>query len=274
MKGVVLIKKNKKVKIILAALLCVLVFSVGLLAVSADESTSPQTDEDKSAGDEIIAEGNDGEAAPPDHCGRHGKCKREFKSGECEIPEGFEFPDGDTIRGRFEFVLPDGEFPEFPDGEEFHNFKPDGKNGGFGFNIGIGGIKGFFGSDGVDIAGILGLTDDELRDMIKEADGNIFKILEDAGKLEEYKAAILQNFKDKLDAKVASGDITQEKADEVYEMLKEAVEDLSGEGFGAGMPGFCGRHRDFKDFKDFGDDSEPAQTRDYKFHRAENDKPM
>jgi len=176
--------------------------------------------------------------------------------------------DGDAIRGRFEFKFPDGELPELPEGTEFHTFKHDGRNGGFGFGIGIGGIKDFFGSDGINIADILGVTDDELRDMLKEADGNIFKVLEDAGKLDEYKAAILENFKAKLDEQVASGAITQEKADEAYEMLKEAVNNFSGEGCGVRMPGFVGHH---KNFKDFNDDSKPARNQNYKSQQTADD---
>ena len=259
--------KSKKIRILVAVLAFVLIVSIGAFAVAANDNASPND-----GGDVIQALKSAFKYASERAGSIFGSEKNgKFPEGS-EFPEG-EFPEGDAIHGRFEFGGPDGEFPEFPDGEKPHNFKMNDKNGGFGFGIGIGGVKGFFGSDGVDIADILGVTEEELRDMIKEAGGNIFKVLEDAGKLDEYKAAILQNFRAKLDEQVASGAITKEKAEEAYGMLKEAVDDFSSEGCGAGKPGFGGHIRHFRDF---GDDNEekPAREQNYKTRRTADDTEM
>ena len=229
--------KSKKIRILVAVLAFVLIVSIGAFAVAANDNASPNN-----GGNVIQALKSAFKYASE----RADSIFGSEKNGK--FPERFEFPEG-----------------EFPEGDAIH--------GRFGFGIGIGGLKGFFGSDGVDIADILGVTEEELRDMIKEADGNIFKVLEDAGKLDEYKAAILQNFRAKLDEQVASGAITKEKADEAYGMLKEAVDNFSSEGCGAGKPGFGGHIRHFRDF---GDDSEerPAQNQKQRTRRIADDTEM
>jgi len=231
--------------------------------VAGGRMTQEQAEEKYAVAEAKIA-GISGENAPSIHFGTDGE-RGEFKHRDGRFSEGFDLPGGDMVRGRFEFILPDG---ELPDGAETHAYKADGKNGGFGFGIGIGGIKEFFGSDGIDLADILGIAEEDLRDMIKEADGNIFKVLEDAGKLDEYKSAVLQSFKDKLSEQVDCGAITQEKADEAYEMLKKAVDNFCGEGWGVKAPGFGGHRRNFEDFTV---ESTPTQNQNYKSQQTAND---
>jgi DNA-directed RNA polymerase specialized sigma subunit len=104
-----------------------------------------------------------------------------------------------------------------------------------GFSVHMFGGKGFdFSVE--SIADILGITEDELETKLDEADGNIIKILEDSGKLEEYKAKILENCKTKLDEQVADGKITQEKADELFARLEEMVNSFTSDS-GFAMPG-------------------------------------
>ena len=231
--------KNKKTKLIITAFLCAAVISAGALAMlaSAEPASGDPEPESKPSGPKLSER-------PEDF--------KKFEGPEgfegFEIPEGFEPPPWRGSR------IENGEFPEgfeIPEGAERHEFRFDGgKPGGcFGFGMGIGGIKGFFGSGSADIADILGLTEEELRAKILEADGNIFKVLEEAGKLEEYKNKILQGFKEKLDEQVVSGAITQEKADEAYAMLEESVSSLiNGEGPAMKMPG-PGRHEPVRSYK-------------------------
>ena len=249
--------KNKKIKIIITALLCALIVSAGVFAISANA-------DDKTTG-------SDNKNSPVTLFNTSGEDNKEFKFKDGELPELPKFPE-----------LPEGlEPPERPDKSEWaekHTFKADGEDGfSFGFGIGIGGIKEFFGSENIDIADFLGITEEEFHDRLK-AGGNIFKILEDAGKLDEYKDMLLQSFKDKLDAQVAAGNITQEKADEAYEILKESVNNFSGEDCGPRISRFGGHikefrvpdgfddfdgFRDFEKFDKFGDGSAPVTNQNF-----------
>lgn len=78
------------------------------------------------------------------------------------------------------------------------------------------------------ICEILGITKEELSQKLKDNDGNIYNILEEAGKVDEYKAAVLAKYKSELDNKVADGKITQEKADEMYALMKESIDKFDG----------------------------------------------
>ncbi len=73
-------------------------------------------------------------------------------------------------------------------------------------------------------------------------------IAKDAKRLEEFKGQILENKKAYLDAQVKAGKMTQEKATELYNRLKEAQLTCTGDGsaqigrnagagFGSGMSG-------------------------------------
>ncbi|MDR3240086.1 MAG: hypothetical protein LBT44_08385 [Clostridiales bacterium] len=74
-----------------------------------------------------------------------------------------------------------------------------------------GGVK----TDVVSIAAsVLGISKDELKASLQT--GKIGDLLLAAGKLDEFKTAYLSAVKSKLDAAVADGSLTQEKADEKY----------------------------------------------------------
>jgi len=201
--------KNRKTGLLVTAFLCAVIISACAFAMLA------------------AADSDSGAQPEPEN--------PELRSRPFGPKEFRDFKDFEGFEGFEDFK--DFEFPEgfeIPEGAERHEFKfkVDGDNPGghFGFGFGIGGIKGIFGSDGVDIAGILGLTEEELCEKIREAAGNIFKILDEAGKLDEYKDKLMQNFKAKLDEQVAAGAITQEKADEALAMLEESLNGLlSGE---------------------------------------------
>jgi hypothetical protein len=205
--------KNKKMKIIMSALACALIISAGAFMIAASAADKTDNPENLPA----IALTSDGAA------------------GEREkFPEFPEFPEGI-------------EMPERPLRDERQTFAAEGKCG-FGFGIGIGGINGCFGSDCVDIADMLGITEQEFIDKLKE-EGNIFKILEDAGKLGEYKEKLLENFREKLDAQAACGAITKEQADEAYARLEEAVNNFSSDGGGLRGPGRSFRGDDCENFE-------------------------
>lgn len=78
-----------------------------------------------------------------------------------------------------------------------------------------------------------GLTGKSIEDVIAEKNetGKSFgTIANDAGKLEEFKKEILSIKKQILDKKVASGTMTQEKANEIYAALEEGIDNCDGTG--------------------------------------------
>ena len=171
--------KNKKTKIVITALICTLIISVGSFAVMA------------SSGDRTSEDNNLFNAA-----------QSTFKKVSDQVNNFIE------------------------------NFRGP-KSIGFGFKL----------FDPEETASILGITKEEFQSKLEEADGNIIKILEDAGKLDEYKAKVLEDYKAMLDEAVATdGKLTQEKADELYAKTEEMVNNFSSEngGFGIKMPGFDG----------------------------------
>ena len=187
--------KGKKIKIIIMALICAgLMITIGSFVTLA----------------------NDEEDAGNDKFNKLPEKFREFNefNGEKDAKEFFE-------RNFGEF----GEFDERP--EKHERFSKDGGFGfGFGICFGIDGVQMAFGSDDVSITDILGITEEELKTKIEENRGNIFKILEDAGKLDEYKTKLLENFKSHLDRQVADGKITQDKANELYASMEKFTKDL------------------------------------------------
>lgn len=81
------------------------------------------------------------------------------------------------------------------------------------------------------VAGLTGKSAEQLTQ--ERAAGKTYgTIAKDAGKLAEFKAAMLENRKSVLDAKVAEGAITREKADEIYNTMKERIADCDGTGEG------------------------------------------
>lgn len=77
-----------------------------------------------------------------------------------------------------------------------------------------------------DAASILGLTDEALKE--KLATSTLGALLKDAGKLDEYKAAALQAFKDRLNQEISGGKLTQAEADQRYAAYESKLKDWDG----------------------------------------------
>lgn len=75
-------------------------------------------------------------------------------------------------------------------------------------------------------ASVLGKTEDEIKDAIK-ADKTGTLLIE-AGKVEEFKAAYLTAVREKLDAAVTAGTMTQEEADAKYSAEQEKMAAYDG----------------------------------------------
>ncbi|SDI10864.1 DUF2680 domain-containing protein [Desulfosporosinus hippei] len=82
-------------------------------------------------------------------------------------------------------------------------------------------------------AGLTGKTVEQVT--TERADGKTYgTIADEAGKLEEFKAQILEQKKLVLDQRVADGKITQEQADAIYNSLKSNQATCDGTGNGIG----------------------------------------
>lgn len=79
---------------------------------------------------------------------------------------------------------------------------------------------------------VSGLTGKTVEDLYKEhADGKTFgTIANEDGKLEEFKTQMLDQKKAVLDQRVKDGSITQEKADEIYNAIKNNKATCDGTG--------------------------------------------
>jgi hypothetical protein len=97
------------------------------------------------------------------------------------------------------------------------------------------------------VSGLTGKTVESLNE--ERAAGKTYgTIANEAGKLEEFKARMLEQKKAILDQRVADGILTREKADEIYKALKENIASCDGTGsagigrkYGAGFGnGVCG----------------------------------
>ena len=75
-------------------------------------------------------------------------------------------------------------------------------------------------------ASVLEMDKEEVKEAVKS--GKVGDLLIAAGKLSEFKAAYLSEFKTKLDAAVAAGKLTQEKADGKYGSEKTKIEAYDG----------------------------------------------
>lgn len=123
-------------------------------------------------------------------------------------------------------------FPFFGDGPRLHLGEP-----------GVGLVESAASVLGMDVADLI----TELR-----ADKSMNDVAAEKGlSAEDFKAQVLADVKTRLDEKVASGDITQEMADNVYTRLTENVDDLLNnntfEGrlpFGPHGPGFRSHSED------------------------------
>ena len=82
-----------------------------------------------------------------------------------------------------------------------------------------------------------GVTGKSVSDVITEHQqtGKTYgTIANESGKLEEFKAERLEIMKDNLDSRVSAGTLTQEKADAIYNNMKENQANCDGTGQGAG----------------------------------------
>ncbi|WMJ23728.1 hypothetical protein RBG61_03440 [Paludicola sp. MB14-C6] len=79
-------------------------------------------------------------------------------------------------------------------------------------------------------AGVTGKTVEEVTQIKQDTDKTYGTIAKDAGKLEEFKTEMFDMKKDFLATKVADGTITQEKADEIINEIKENQANCDGTG--------------------------------------------
>ena len=100
--------------------------------------------------------------------------------------------------------------------------------------VGATGVTGFaaslYQSPAEALAGITGQTVESVIAERQETDKSYGKIAADAGKLEEFKAEAMEMKKDKINAKVADGKITQEKADTIIKTIEDNQANCDGNG--------------------------------------------
>lgn len=81
--------------------------------------------------------------------------------------------------------------------------------------------------DLTEVANLLDITTEELQEKIKSGE-NIYTLLENADKLDEFKAIEISNFTESLNTSVADGKITQEEADIKLEEFTEKINSSDG----------------------------------------------
>ncbi|HNX13583.1 MAG TPA: DUF2680 domain-containing protein [Oscillospiraceae bacterium] len=95
------------------------------------------------------------------------------------------------------------------------------------------------------VAALTGKTVESVVDQRQETGDTYCTIASEGGVLDEYKASVLQMKKDTLNARVAAGTLTQERADEIIAAIEKNMADcdgtcdgnggaMMGRGFGAG----------------------------------------
>ena len=87
---------------------------------------------------------------------------------------------------------------------------------------------------------VSGLTGESVESLnAKRVEGKTYgTIAKENGKLEEFKSQMLEQKKAVLDKRVANGELTKEKADQIYNMLKENMANCDG----SGSAGLCSRN--------------------------------
>lgn len=83
------------------------------------------------------------------------------------------------------------------------------------------------------VAGLTGKTASQVADE-RETGKTYGQIANEAGKLDEFKAQILEEKKEILDKKVKDGTLTQEQADGIYSAIKDRQAICDGTGLGMG----------------------------------------
>lgn len=89
------------------------------------------------------------------------------------------------------------------------------------------------------VAGLTGKTVESVTSERADADKTYGQIAADAGKLDEFKAAMLDNKKAILDERVKNGTLTQAQADAILVQIEERMENCDGTGSGRAN-GTCG----------------------------------
>jgi len=86
-----------------------------------------------------------------------------------------------------------------------------------------------FQRDQLEIAAeLLGITKDELTSQLQKDGNSLYTLLTEADKLDEYKEAVLESQKDKLDEMVSNNKINQTEADEMYAKIQEQLKTWDG----------------------------------------------
>ncbi len=86
------------------------------------------------------------------------------------------------------------------------------------------------------VSELTGKTTDQITS--ERAEGKTYgTIAKDAGKLEEFQAQVLEQKKVYLDQRVKDGTLSQERADAIYNSIKEAQATCDGTGIGRGSRG-------------------------------------
>jgi len=93
------------------------------------------------------------------------------------------------------------------------------------------------------VAGLTGRSVESVIDERHDTGKSFGTIAKEAGKLDEFKAEILELRKDQLAARVADGRLTQEQADKILASIEERQALCDGEGYGYG----CGYGRGYRD---------------------------
>jgi len=98
--------------------------------------------------------------------------------------------------------------------------------GDFAFGLGRGpGLHGLCGVAGEELAAFLGIDAEQLREELRAEGATLATVAEAHGKTrDELKAFISQSARARLDERVADGDITQDRADEIMATLEERLD--------------------------------------------------
>ncbi len=110
-------------------------------------------------------------------------------------------------------------------------------------------------------AQVLGQTEDEVKEAVK--DGKVGDLLIAAGKVDEFKQAYLSEAKNKLNAAVAEGQLTQAQADKKYTKAEEKMAAYDG------TTHLCGR----KDHSDMFSGEKPSRGERPSKDEQETEKP-
>jgi hypothetical protein len=128
--------------------------------------------------------------------------------------------EADRLKERLDELPADGPFlgPGFGRRGEHGHFS-------FGFKFGAGGHGAGFDSEA--LAGFLGITEDELGEELAADGATLATVAEAHGKSrEELKAFIAGDLEARLSDRVAAGDLTQERADEILGEFNERIDGL------------------------------------------------